>query len=81
MKLDLIELARVKPIDVKSSNMDSARFYVSVVPSIIDEKLAVDYIEIVRHLEKLAPKRQPAWLTLITNVISSEPTLAVLLQH
>lgn len=69
---DLVQLARVVPIDVTSATMESTRLYEGVVGGLINEKLAVDYLEVTRYMDSLPPKKQPDWLKPLSNLIFFE---------
>ena len=69
---DLVQLARVKPIDVESSTLETTRFYEGVVGGLINEKLVVDYLEVTSYVDSLPPVRQPDWLKSLSNMIFFE---------
>jgi len=72
MSFDLIKLATRKPIDVITCNAETVAFYQGVIQSVTDEKLAVDYLEVVRYSETLTPNETPHWLKRLSNMIFHE---------
>ena len=69
---NLVTLAKTEPLNILAVTDELARFYTPIIRSLTNEKLAVDYIELVKYTNCTAPANQKPYLVKLSNSLFFE---------